>query len=212
MKCSIWRRDSALPSRRLRISVGDNEHLKMMLCFIRIIEATKDDVDMLLRKVTNQSSPINGSSNTLMMTSFRSIRDASGGINPFNEYRAMQHLQLLCESYLSKYPNTYESDCQRLASHAELPLFSNERHAVIQVRGEKEVLLFFRDFAIVAQHLLRIRDIKILEDEILSIRATKHAIIVDHAKNVIHKLLIEEYQRQAKNGSQSTGSTKSFVL
>lgn len=190
MKLSIWRRDSALPSRRLRVAVGDNENFKILFSLLRIIEGDKDDIDQLLRKVT-------GSGGSASLTSFRSIRDAQTPINVVNEYRAMQHLENLCNSYLSKYPHTYETDVRRLASD-ELPQFSNERHAVIQVKGEKEVLLFFREFAMVCQRLLRIRDIRALDEELVEVRATKHFLIYDHAKIHIHKVIVDEQQRSLR--------------
>jgi hypothetical protein len=202
LKISVWRRDSALPSRRLRVAVGDNENYKMLLSLLRIIEADKDDVDQLLRKVSGSSG---GSSS---LTSFRSIRDAQTPINVVNEYRAMQHLESLCNSYLSKYQHTYETDCRRLVSD-ELPQFSNERHAVIQVKGEKEVLLFYREFAIVSQRLLRIRDMRVLEEEMLEVRATKHFLIYDHVKIHIHKLIMDDQQRSLRRIGDRNSSAAS---
>jgi hypothetical protein len=48
-----------------------------------------------------------------------------------------------------RYEHSYESDCARLAStdENELPLYSNARNAVIQVKGEKQVLIHYLNFA-----------------------------------------------------------------
>jgi len=61
-KCSFWRRDFAVPSRRIRVCVGDNENAKMMMAFLRVIEADKYDFDLL--------ASCSGSN------AYRSIRDA----------------------------------------------------------------------------------------------------------------------------------------
>ena len=63
----------------------------------------------------------------------------------WNEIRSMRNLRGLCDEYLEAYPTSYEQDVERLASTTNpVPMFSNERHALIQVKGEKEVLLFYR--------------------------------------------------------------------
>ena len=74
-------------------------------------------------------------------------------INSINEMKAMQLLKRTTEDYLSRYPTKYEDDVRRLSS-SELPQFSNERHAAIQIAGEKEVLLFYLDLATTAIKLL----------------------------------------------------------
>ena len=53
------------------------------------------------------------------------------------------------------------SDPNRLKTDQELEPFSNERHAIIQVKGEKEVLLFLKDFAETGLSLLQVRECKI---------------------------------------------------
>lgn len=61
-KCSFWRRDLTVPSRRIRVCVGDNENFKMLLAFLRIAEADRYDFD-LLASCSNANT-------------YRSIRDA----------------------------------------------------------------------------------------------------------------------------------------
>jgi hypothetical protein len=89
----------------------------MMLAFMRIIEADKDDFELL----TSCSSS----------TMFRSIRDAQVAVSVKNEQRVMMSLVALCDRYLNQYPTTYEADIDRLAN-GNIPPFSNERHALIQ--------------------------------------------------------------------------------
>jgi len=54
----------------------------------------------------------------------------------------------------------------RLTTDQGLEPFSNERHAIIQVKGEKEVLLYLKDFAETGLNLLRIKDQKEFYDEV----------------------------------------------
>lgn len=117
---------------------ADNECSRVLFSMLRLIEADKEDVAAL--------SVSQGSR-------FRSMRDSMIPINSKNEMKAMQLLKRTTEDYLSRYPTKYEDDVRRLSS-SELSQFSNERHAVIQIAGEKEVLLFYLDLATTAIKLL----------------------------------------------------------
>ena len=44
----------------------------------------------------------------------------------------MMSLVSICDQHLSDYPTSFEADCQKLRT-GNVPLFSNERHALIQV-------------------------------------------------------------------------------
>jgi len=180
-KCSFWRRDLAVPSRRIRVCVGDNENAKMMLAFLRVIEADKYDFDLL--------ASCSGSN------SYRSIRDAQVAVSVRNEQRAMMSLVCLCDQHLSDYPTSYEADCQRL-QHGNIAPFSNERHALIQVKGEKEVLLFYKDFGITAVKLLQARDIHELDVLMEQVRVTKHPIMYHYCRDTVSRLKQDELRRQ----------------
>lgn len=54
-----------------------------------------------------------------------------------------------CRCHHHRYESSYESDCARLSSsdQSELPLYSNARNAVIQVKGEKQVLMHYLNLA-----------------------------------------------------------------
>lgn len=173
-KCSYWRRDGSLPAKRVRVCVSDNDNTRIMLAMLRIIEADQIDLDAL---VSNS-----GSSN------YRSIRDAQIAINVRNEIKAMTLLYNLCEEYLSKYPTTYDADCESISS-GRLPPFSNKIHACIQVRGEKEVLLFFKDFAVTALEVLRIEDPQIFHDTVECFKQVKHAIVYQYCRNTVLRLV-----------------------
>ena len=60
-----------------------------------------------------------------------------------------------------------------------LPAFSNKRHARIQVRGEKEVLHHFIDFAESSLSVIDLNEEE-YEEEISKIRETKHSCIAQY--------------------------------
>jgi protein-histidine N-methyltransferase len=87
-KCTMWQRDSFLPSRRLRLAVTDNDNFRLGLAMLRIIAANEAD----LATITN----IYGQG------SYRSVRDLQMPLNVQNELRALGALKAMCEDYLSR--------------------------------------------------------------------------------------------------------------
>lgn len=67
---------------------------------------------------------------------------------------------------MAAYPQPLSEDLLQLATPGLLPPFSNQRHAVIQVAGEKEVLLHYRELCKVALQLIDSEDF--LDDEVFS--------------------------------------------
>lgn len=186
LKCSYYRRDLSIPSRRIRVCVSDNDNTKLLLAFLRLIEADSEDFDIL---ISSAGSAL-----------YRSIRDAQVAIGTKNEYRAMALLEKVCLDLLSKYATTYEQDIERLKRKNGIdpdavPLFSNERNALIQIKGEKEVLLFFIDFATTAMKLLKSKDIYEFDNTINSIRINKHNLIFQYCRSVVGRLVQEEFRR-----------------
>jgi hypothetical protein len=150
---------------------------------LRIIEADDEDLDLL-------TSPIPGAP----ASAYRYIRDAQAPVSLRNEARCMLSLRALCEECLGQYPTTLEADCARLTSGAVAP-FSNERHALIQVKGEKEVLLFFRDFADTAARLLQMRDTRELEAAVEDVLTHKHPVLQQYVTGTVLRLRQEEQRR-----------------
>ena len=158
-KCSYFRRETFLPSKRLRVCVAENENFHTLITFLRIIVANKEDIDLLTSTYSNGNS-----------TESRSGRDMHSAINESNEMRAMRTLEATVTSLLNQYPDTLEHNNERLAHDKALAPFSNERHAIIQVRGEKEVLRFFLDFAQTVMRLLSVRDMEVYRDEMRKVQ------------------------------------------
>lgn len=93
---------------------------------------------------------------------YRTCRDIRCPISFRNERASMKHLMDITASALASYPTTYAQDVQDLLNLHLYPRFSNARHAKIQVRGEKEVLLHFNTWAVIALEVMDIieREIK----------------------------------------------------
>ncbi len=180
-KTSYYRRDLSVPHRRVRVCVSDNENTKLMLSLLRVIAADRDDLDMLMA--------------TAGSNLYRSIRDAQVAVTLRNELRAMKLLLAVCTHYLQSYPTTFEQDCQRLL-YGNVEPFSNERHALIQVRGEKEVLLFFRDMSQVAIQLLQENDPGQFEALLESVRVSKDPIVYQYCRGTISRLHQDDLRKQ----------------
>lgn len=154
---------------------------------LRMIEADKEDFEILISCTTNAM--------------YRSIRDAQVAISLRNELRTMQHLLRLCDEYLRKYPTTLDEDIHRL-KHGNVPLFSNERNALIQVKGEKEVLAFFKDWAATAIIGLQARDFAEFDDFLTKVRQSKHTLIFQYCRGTVGRLLHEELRRSDSRSSR----------
>ncbi len=169
-KCSFFRRESFLPSKRVRVCVAENENFHTMLTFLRIIVADQDDINQFTERSSGYSRGGGGG-----VMDGRMGRDLQSALNEANETRAMRLLEATMKQYLAAYPDTYAKDCDRLANDKRLAPFSNERHAIIQVKGEKAVLTFFLEFAQNVLHLLSIRDPDLFRSELRTLQEkTKH--------------------------------------
>jgi hypothetical protein len=115
-------------------------------------------------------------------------------INTKNELHAMEALEKLCLDCLQKYPTTFEEDCHAL-KYGNITLFSNQRNALIQVKGEKEVLLFYLDFASTAIKLLKSKDLQEFDDLLNDIRINKNTLIFQYCRGVVGRLIQEEVRR-----------------
>lgn len=178
----------------MRVSICENENNRILFSLLRIIEADVEDFERLAIAAgyATQSSSRPGS------RPYRSIQDAQAPISVRNEIRAMRHLKVVCEDCLAAYPHSYEDDCLRLADDSSpraLAPFSNQRHALIQVRGEKEVLLFYKDFAQTAIRLLEMKDDGTFELELAVVWPTKHVVVQQYLSNSLCRVRRDDKQR-----------------
>ena len=92
---------------------------------------------------------------------YRSCRDIRHPLNVRNEKAAMALLIDIITDTLQKYPTSLAQDIMDLVDESEYPRFSNKRHAKIQVRGEKEVLHHFAQWAKAALDVLDVIEMEL---------------------------------------------------
>ena len=169
-KYALWNRETGLIAKRVHLCVSENDAMMNALGTSRLLVADKND----LRHVYETSR-------------YPSAKDFRAAVSLRNEIRALKHLYGVCQDYLSRYKTTYEEDCALLQSD-KLEPFSNHRNAVIQVKGEKEVLLFYQDFCDTALCLAHCKSLNEYESVFATVTSTKHPIIVKYCRHVISKL------------------------
>jgi hypothetical protein len=91
-------------------------------------------------------------------TYHRSCRDIRHPISLRNERAAMRLLLEVVARHLATYPTLLAQDVVDLTDERAFPRFSNKRHAKIQVRGEKEVLHHFAQWARTALDILDVME------------------------------------------------------
>ena len=138
-KIELWTRDGSSLSKRIRVCVSNNDNTKSMLSLLRVKAATKEDLKAIV-----VGGPY----------MYRSAKDIRFGLSVGNEIKAMEGLRDMCLELLRAYPATLEEDLRALEGGG-LRQYSNERHARIQVKGEKVVL----------RHYIEVRESEERSDE-----------------------------------------------
>jgi hypothetical protein len=135
------------PIKNLRICVSANhENNKILFSLCRFLACNEAELLMLSTHPSNQGWALLGfsSSPTYNNILHRTCRDVRQPIGLRNEKEALTILLGLIKGSLSKYPTTLSQDIRDLLDFKSYPVFSNRRHAKIQVMGEKEILHFFQ--------------------------------------------------------------------
>mmetsp|Transcript_62639 Transcript_62639/g.75375 ORF Transcript_62639/g.75375 Transcript_62639/m.75375 type:complete len:633 (-) Transcript_62639:577-2475(-) len=180
-KLEFWCREDGPLVRRIRVCVSNNENTKVLMSFLRVVVATEEELNAICktggsssnRNTTATSSFLTAAENSTSIATttslfcgilnvYRTCRDVRFPISLRNERAALEHLLCLVRQACSMYPTTLDEDNKALSAVDEktkeflVPLFSNTRHALIQVRGEKEVLKHYEDLALTAIALCEI--------------------------------------------------------
>lgn len=178
---SIGSEESAPLVRRVRICVSNNENTRILFSMLRVLAADEEDLlaigtaptlpfgdsgcSLYLSRALHGYTAAN-SENAAFLTMqhaafFRTCRDIRNPINLRNEKALMRMLLNVVASALSEYPCSLEKDIADLMDEISCPSFSNQRHAKIQVRGEKEILHHFAFWAQTAIDLIGIIELEI---------------------------------------------------
>jgi len=169
-KHTLFLRDGCSGGRRLRLCVARNENMSWALSLLRIIVANEEEFEALL---VNQPF------------AYRTIKNVSRPISIENERKAMELFLNMLTAIERAFPRTLEEDAEALR-HGNLAPFSNERHALIQVKGEKVVLRFFQDFTSTCIRALSGEMEQLCEH----LYDQKDAIIADHVYNTLRPLVL----------------------
>lgn len=168
--------------------MSDSENTRLAFSLLRIIVADENDV--------NEIRDIG-----LNMGPYRFTRTIPALLNTRNESRALRLLSEICDDYLSRYPTTLDQDRASLAS-GELPIYSNRRNAVIQVRGEKEILHVLKRLVQCAQRLISADSHEQVAAILSEIRKDDHTFVQQYCEILALRLWRKEFE--AKRSVQAT--------
>ncbi|KAL7512687.1 hypothetical protein ACHAXN_009735 [Cyclotella atomus] len=151
------------PAKRVRVCISNNENTRVMFSMLRVLVCNSSELDRISwggRAATAAGQRLYGipgmASSATQATSIRMCRDIRYPISLQNERRAMELLLEITEFALSKYPTSLAQDAADLKNETAFPKYSNQRHAKLQVHGEKEVLHHFALWARTAIHVIDI--------------------------------------------------------
>jgi len=163
---------SSLPSvKRVRVCVSNNENTRILFSMLRVLACNEEELRAISSAPSSSIADIGGPgcvSRALLGLSsaggssisspssayYRTCRDVRHPLNLRNERAAMTHLLDVIGRALAIYPTTLAQDVSDLLDERRYPRFSNKRHARIQVRGEKEVLHHFAQWARTALEIM----------------------------------------------------------
>jgi hypothetical protein len=179
----MWRGDSNnATSRRIRVNLSDCENNLLLFSLLRIIVADADDLHDFSTQATTTGSLFRYSRNPVPnMTSSR------------NETRALQQLDSMCDDYLGRYQHSLAQDLALLASDV-LPLYSNHRNAVIQIKGEKEILHVLKRLVAAGLRLLESPSHAAVRATLGSIRKDEHVYVGQYCETLGLRIWRREHE------------------
>jgi len=190
-KMKFWTMDG-MRTKIIRVCVSDNDNFGYALACLRVMLATPEEFSLVTKHKF-------------------SVREIRYPISLRNEQAVMTHWKGMIDAMLSAYPRTLDEDKQQLAGDTLKP-FSNERHAIIQVAGEKEVLHHLREHCTLAARMMEVDvfddaeyNTKLRELEqartsryILSYLSTDPMGTLGVCRRIERRRIQEEAQQQAK--------------
>ncbi|KAM3571226.1 hypothetical protein VYU27_006743, partial [Nannochloropsis oceanica] len=186
-KLPCWSRDGQSKVKRLRLCVADNENMRAAFSLLRVMVANEEELVRML-----------GPGNM-----FKTARDITYPVSLRNEERVLQTLLAKLTDALSAYPTRLEDDQAALACQDDPSLrpFSNRRHALIQVRGEKEVLSAFRALCATALTLLEVSD-AVFKEAVNGLYSESNFFTANYCSDILYRLRQEEQRRLGAAAAQ----------
>eukprot|EP00567_Pseudictyota_dubia_P003033 CAMPEP_0197448962 /NCGR_PEP_ID=MMETSP1175-20131217/19728_1 /TAXON_ID=1003142 /ORGANISM="Triceratium dubium, Strain CCMP147" /LENGTH=674 /DNA_ID=CAMNT_0042980921 /DNA_START=64 /DNA_END=2088 /DNA_ORIENTATION=+ len=211
--------DESVPViKRVRVCVSNNENTRILFSMLRVIVCNESELRILSsspsspigdggcpgyvsRALLGLSSGVGSSVSSSSAAFYRTCRDIRHPLSLRNERAAMEHLLDVIGRSLAMYPSTLAQDINDLGDESSYPRFSNKRHAKIQVRGEKEVLHHFAQWARTALEVMDVIDKEILVEKSYGTKEKEEAVSSSEPgfDYVIHAM--EEEENMGGHGS-----------
>lgn len=169
-KLEFWMRgESALNKshiKRIRVSVSNNENTRLLFSLLRALNCNADELQAISTPVTGDMRALfMGDHRGALSAYHRTCRDIRHPLTIRNERASMIYLLQNLSSTLAKYPTTLTQDQADLLDERAYPRLSNKRHAKIQVRGEKEVVHHYIQWARTALEVLDVIDQEVKDEQ-----------------------------------------------
>jgi len=153
-------------SKRVRVCVSNNENTRLLFSLLRTINCSADEFRAITSPVASDMRSLFVAEHRSTLTSYyRSCRDIRHPLSLRNERMSMMNLLQIISIALAKYPTSLAVDKADLLDERRYPPFSNQRHAKIQVRGEKEVLYHFAQWSRTALELMDVIEQELKEEQ-----------------------------------------------
>jgi len=152
--------------KRIRVCVSNNENTRLLFSLLRTINSTADEFRAITSPVANDMRSLFVAEHRSSFTSYyRMCRDIRHPLSLRNERMSMMNLLQIISVALGKYPTSLATDKADLLDERRFPPFSNQRHSKIQVRGEKEVLYHFAQWARTALEVMDVIEQEVKEEQ-----------------------------------------------
>ena len=172
-KLPCWERDASVKVKRKRLCVSDNENMRAAFSLARVIVA---DSNEFLRMFGPQ------------INVYKTAGDIHYPVSIRNEKAVLSLLLSIIEKQLSRYPTTFEEDEALLKSNdPTMKPFSNRRHAVIQVKGEKEVLMCYRTLCTKALQIIEADDTT-FESTLQNLYKESNFFVANYCQDVLSRV------------------------
>lgn len=172
LKLDFWIRgeinftSKANNTKRVRVCVSNNENTRLLFSLLRAINCSAEEFRAITSPVCSDVRSLLVAEQRSSLTGYyRSCRDIRHPLSLRNERMAMLNLLQTISIALAQYPTLLSTDKADLLNERLYPPFTNQRHAKIQVRGEKEVLHHFNQWARAALEVLDIIEQELREEQ-----------------------------------------------
>jgi histone-lysine N-methyltransferase SETD3 len=170
LKLEFWMRGevnlSKSNTKRVRVCVSNNENTRLLFSLLRAMNCNGEELRAITTPVANDMRSLFVPEHRNSLASYyRSCRDIRHPLSLRNERATMRNLMQIISSALAQYPTSLSQDISDFMDERAFPPYSNKRHAMIQIRGEKEVLHHFARWARTALDVMEVIEQELKEEQ-----------------------------------------------